>query len=57
MLFELRVFRRLVLFCRGLKIPGNPQGAMNTMQDILYTVVVVVFFAATAAYVRGCDKL
>ena len=30
---------------------------MNLMQDILYVVVIIVFFAASAAYARGCDKL
>jgi hypothetical protein len=30
---------------------------VKAMMDVFYVVLTLVFFAVSAAYVRGCDKL
>lgn len=32
-------------------------GGSSMVIDLIYLVVVLIFFAVSAAYVRGCDKL
>jgi hypothetical protein len=37
--------------------PGLPVTQSKTMNDLIYIGVVVVFFAASAAYLRWCETL